>query len=92
MSKYLTGAVGVLVGFIAGVLLAPKSGKETREDLKRRGEAMKDASMRGYENVSEQVKEGSHKLKDLAEDTVSHFKRNSEEAKDEVEKRVRAAK
>ena len=26
-------AVGVIVGAVAGVLLAPKSGKETREDL-----------------------------------------------------------
>ena len=26
-------AVGVTVGAVAGVLLAPKSGKETREDL-----------------------------------------------------------
>ena len=33
--------VGAIGGAIAGVLLAPKSGKETREDLKRVAEKMK---------------------------------------------------
>jgi len=34
-------AVGAIIGALAGVLLAPKSGKETREDLKKFAEDTK---------------------------------------------------
>ncbi|MDQ5932087.1 MAG: hypothetical protein QG649_172 [Patescibacteria group bacterium] len=38
-SKLALGAVvGAAIGVVAGVLAAPKSGKETREDLKRKAE------------------------------------------------------
>lgn len=37
MSKvFKTGIVAVAAGFIAGILLAPKSGKATRTDLKKK--------------------------------------------------------
>jgi len=35
-------AIGVIAGAIAGILLAPKSGKETREDIKKYALEMKD--------------------------------------------------
>jgi len=34
MSKAAKVAIAAAAGFVAGILLAPKSGKETRKDLK----------------------------------------------------------
>jgi gas vesicle protein len=42
-SKLAVGAViGAAVGVALGVLTAPKSGKETRDDIKRKAEEAKD--------------------------------------------------
>ena len=46
-------AIGATVGAVAGVLLAPKAGKETREDLTQ---AAKDAVEKAKEKI-EEVKE-----------------------------------
>jgi len=47
--KFFLGAVcGAIAGAIAGVVLAPKSGKETREDIKAAGDkAIKSAKETG---------------------------------------------
>lgn len=36
MSKVAPVILAAVTGFVAGILLAPKSGKETREDIKRK--------------------------------------------------------
>ena len=41
MSKLIKLVLAAAGGFVAGVLLAPKSGKETREDLKAKAEEAK---------------------------------------------------
>ncbi|MEI6866203.1 YtxH domain-containing protein [Flavicella sp.] len=59
-SKWVTGLViGLFVGAITGVLLAPSSGKETRESLLNKidllKEKMSDLIERGGEYTSEKV-------------------------------------
>lgn len=57
--KFILGAVlGVAVGAIAGVLFAPKSGKETRHDI---AEGAKKASNKAKEAGSKFVKRGRKK-------------------------------
>ena len=51
---------GLAIGAVLGILLAPKSGKETRNDLVDKGERIMEI---GKENVSDVVE----KTKDLAE-------------------------
>ena len=51
---------GLAVGVIIGILVAPKSGKETRDDLMDKGERLMEM---GRESVSDVVE----KTKDLAE-------------------------
>ena len=51
---------GLAVGVILGILFAPKSGKETRNDLMDKGERLMEM---GKESVSDVVE----KIKDLAE-------------------------
>ena len=57
--KFFLGAVcGVIAGAIAGVVLAPKSGKETREDLKAAGDkAIKSAKETGNKFLKRDKKE-----------------------------------
>jgi gas vesicle protein len=50
---------GLAVGVVIGILVAPKSGKETRNDLMDRGERLMEM---GKESVSDVVE----KTKDLA--------------------------
>jgi gas vesicle protein len=47
--------IGVLVGAIAGLLLAPKSGQETREDLSRSMGALSDKVSELGRTVSQKV-------------------------------------
>ena len=51
---------GLAVGVVIGILVAPKSGKETRDDLMDKGERLMEM---GKESVSDVV----GKTKDLAE-------------------------
>ena len=52
--------IGLAIGVVLGILFAPKSGKETRNDLMDKGERLIEM---GKENVSDVVE----KTKDLAE-------------------------
>ena len=56
--------IGVLVGAVAGLLLAPKSGVETREDL---GKSLGDLS----DKVTELGRNVSQKVSDVVERTRS---------------------
>jgi len=49
--------VGILAGAIAGILLAPKSGKETREDIKEYLHEMKDKIAEKLEQAGDFSKE-----------------------------------
>ena len=58
--------IGVLVGAVTGLLLAPQSGKETRDDL---GKSMQDLS----DKVSELGKTVGHKVTSAVERTRSQM-------------------
>ncbi len=58
MKNFFKGALtGVAVGTALGVLFAPKSGKETREDIKK-----------AYDSVSRDIVDKVSKLKDVTEE------------------------
>jgi len=69
--------IGGLIGVAVGVLYAPKSGKETREDIARKAEELMDkakeeyeravqTSKRAYEAAREKVAEAEEKAGELA--------------------------
>ncbi len=58
--------IGVLVGAVTGLLLAPKSGKETRDDL---GKSMQDLS----DKIGELGKTVGHKVSSAVERTRSQM-------------------
>ena len=68
-TKFLAGIiVGGAIGAIAGILLAPKSGEETRAML---ADSAKDAARRADETVKE--------IQSKADDVVSDMQKKGEE-------------
>lgn len=64
---------GVIVGVAVGVLFAPKSGKETREDLKKLGNDLKDKSKNIIEDGKHFVEEGKTKIVDAFEKKKAEY-------------------
>ncbi len=84
--KFALGAlVGMAAGVVAGILTAPKSGKETRADIKNKAEAVKaDASAKADdlrkkgETKAKDVKEMADDYRGRAERAVSSARREFE--------------
>lgn len=66
-------ATGVAVGALAGILLAPKAGKETREDIKFKSE-----------EVAAKVKDTTKRTVQVVKDKIAKIN-NKEECVDETE-------
>lgn len=65
----ITGAaIGTLAGVLGGLLLAPKSGKETRNDIKegskKAAQKLNDKSVELKENLNTQVAKGKENISD----------------------------
>jgi len=54
-----------MAGFITGILVAPKSGRETREDLRAKAEDTKRQAREKLETVNRAVQDGTQELKDF---------------------------
>ncbi|MFZ1249922.1 MAG: YtxH domain-containing protein [Candidatus Microsaccharimonas sp.] len=96
MNKALSIVVVAASSFIAGILLAPKSGKETREDLKAKANDYKikaDAGLKevrkGAKAVKGEVTEGVDAIKDIAKDASGDFKRTAGRVKEEASTRAK---
>lgn len=51
---------GALLGLMAGLLVAPRSGKETRENIKKH-----------YEEISDRISEELSRMKDVTQETYA---------------------
>ncbi len=81
MKKVLALVGAIAAGFVAGILTAPKSGKETREDLKKKAEEFKsEAEKRASQakdaarDSAESIKSGAKKVGDTAAETARAVK------------------
>lgn len=64
-NKFFLGVVlGAAVGVIAGILTAPKSGKETRQDLKEHGKKALDETKKTSVKLYQGTKTGGQKFFD----------------------------
>ncbi len=68
MSKVVKIVGAAAVGFIAGILLAPKSGKETRADIKRKAVEAKDFAVEKAGTVKEKASAGFQAAREGAAD------------------------
>lgn len=60
-------AFGAVAGAVAGILLAPKSGEETRKDLQDLAEGFKDRAIDTYSEARKKVEKKAKSLKQLGE-------------------------
>lgn len=80
--KFALGAIfGAIAGAVAGVLMAPKSGKETREDLKAKSKDLAEDAKVVIEyakdkaaNVGETVKSEASTLKKRVDNAIEGAK------------------
>ncbi len=90
IDSFLKGLVlGVVGGAVAGILLAPKSGVETREDIKRLTLELKDKAVDLYEDARKEVqrkiallkkaggKIDESKYRSLISEVVEEFKQDA---------------
>lgn len=62
--KFPFGAlIGAVAGLIAGVLTAPKSGKETRQDIMDKAEELKSKASKAADDTKHAAEELKDKLK-----------------------------
>jgi gas vesicle protein len=71
--------IGAAIGAIAGILLAPKSGKETQADIKRKVRGTYDDIQRRLERMSDEVSGRVDSLKEAAKDLKGEAKEESQE-------------
>jgi gas vesicle protein len=76
--------LGAVVGAVAGLLLAPKSGKETREDIKRKAQGT-------YQDVNDQLRRLSEEVSGRVDSLKEAAKDLQGEAKEESQELVRRA-
>ena len=72
-------AITAVAGYIAGVLTAPKSGKETREDIKVASTKAKDTAVEKAEEAKEAGLRVASDVKAKAEEVAGDVKAKAEE-------------
>ena len=77
-SKFFLGVIlGAAVGLVAGILTAPKYGKETRQELKEQGKKAFDETKKTSQKLYQDTKVGGQKL-------FGKFFKKKEDAGDEA--------
>ena len=99
MTKFNNVVLLAVGSFIAGILLAPKSGKETRQDLmnkrdeyKAKAEAGFAEVKKGAKDVKHEVEDGFDSVKGIAKDAAVDAKATAGRLKSEATLRGEAIK
>jgi len=86
--NFLAGmGVGALLGAVAALLLAPKSGKETRDDIKSAAEDLKEKADKVIHDLSESSEELVKRSKEILESTKSKVQQAIDTGKQAVARR-----
>lgn len=79
-TSFLKGTIiGAAIGALAGILLAPKSGKETQDDIKRKVKGTYADIQRRLEKMSDEVGGRVDSLKEAARDLKGEAREESQE-------------
>lgn len=96
MGKAMVVVLAALGGIAAGILMAPKSGKETREDLKNKAKEYSGKAKAGMEEVKKgaavvggELAEGADAMKDIAKDAAGGVRRTADRVKEEASARAK---
>ena len=80
MLSVLAGVAGVA----AGILFAPKSGKETRAELRQKATMAKDRAKQGVEHAKETAKTEVERAKDTKDRVASAIRHTGRTARDDA--------
>jgi len=84
--EFLKGLlIGGLIGAAAGILFAPKSGKETREDISRKTQELLVKAKDEYEIALEKSKKAYEAAVEKMKDVQAAVKKKAQEAEEKVE-------
>jgi gas vesicle protein len=85
--KFALGALfGAAVGVVAGILTAPKSGKETRADLKIKANQVADKASQTARDVRDRADSAVKDAKGTAESYADRVRRAAASAKAELDR------
>lgn len=91
--KFAAGAIfGALVGAVAALLTAPKSGKETRDDLKKKADEMKATAQKKAKEVKATADQKTAELKQKADEVSKNVKAQADDWRARAEGAVQGAK
>lgn len=91
--KLAFGAVvGAVAGFVSGILLAPKSGKETRDDIKKASLDTKDVAEKKAREAKNVAEQKAKEAKAWGEEVVGDVTDKATELKTRAERAVEGAK
>ena len=85
MSKVLNVALIAVGSFIAGILLAPKSGRDTRRELMKTARGYQDRASRGFD----QVKQGASEVKEDVIEGMQMVKEDVKQAATNTKKAIK---
>lgn len=84
--------VGAVAGMAAGLLTAPKSGKETRDELRLRAKQSKEIAKQQLAAARDTTAEKLHKVLDKSKDAADSAKQTADRITDQVATTARKAK
>ncbi len=91
--KAAAGVVfGAIAGFVTGILIAPKSGKETRQDIKDVATKTKDTAAEKAGEVKDLAEKKARQVKGKAEEFIGEAADKANELKGRTEQAVAGAK
>ncbi len=83
---------GALIGFAAGILFAPRSGKETREILLEKAKEYAKEGQKLYESQRERLAEVIEAGKETVGEKVEAAKEKISQAKEKIQEKVETLK
>jgi gas vesicle protein len=90
--KFVVGMGVAAVGVVSGILFAPKSGKETREDLKKKvvntAETIKDTVQKKVETVKDSTDHAAQEVRD----TIKNVQGKTEDVKKDIKEGYQGVK
>lgn len=91
--KFAVGTLfGAAIGLLVGVLTAPKSGKETRAELKAKAEVLKGEATQKVEKVQTKANEVVDDVKDKAVGATQDARTKAEDIKARTERAIDGAR
>lgn len=88
-SSFLSFLLGGLIGAVLGILYAPRSGKETREILKKAIEEYSEEGKKIYQEKTEELSEAIEIGKKSAREKLELIKEKAEKISEEVTEKVK---